>query len=197
MTINLYITLIRFYLGPWLNDHLTVLGKLIAINKSVILIFIIIALLSVIITDTGFLTIGHLSIFIIGTIYIADIAATKHVTVAFGNTSQCTNLATIDVYLGLSEDKAIAVERAVCTQVVIASTTTEHVAVHIAFIHFDNGLTSLVDGGSTINHHCTTHGSNLTASEDAVANLTTIHRHVGNIDTTVINITTPIETARL
>ena len=56
MTINLYITLIRFYLSPRLNDHHTVLGKWIASDKSVILIFIIIALLIFIITDTGFLT---------------------------------------------------------------------------------------------------------------------------------------------
>ena len=84
-----------------------------------------------------------------------------------------------------------------CTQVVIASTTTEHVAVHIAFIQFDIGLTRLIDSGGTINHHRTTYGSNLTTSEDAGTNLTTIHRHVGNIDTTVIDITTTIETTRL
>ena len=84
----------------------------------------------------------------IGTaIYITDIATTEHVTVLLGNTLYRTYLSSVNIHFGLTKHITIGIEFVTQTvfQLVIALTTTEHVAEHKAVEHLDMCLTILID----------------------------------------------------
>ena len=92
-----------------------------------------------------------------GTIDIALVTTAEHVAVAQQHTGLGADLATTDMYVGRAEDITLrtavhvvlfllTLEIAFTVPVVIASTTAENVAHHMAAPQIDMGFTSLVDG---------------------------------------------------
>ena len=109
------------------------------------------------------------------------------------------------MYLRLSEDVTVGIERTTFTKVVVASATTKDVTMNLTFIEFDGSPTSFVNTlkrtntvvrSSSINN-TTTNSCNLTTSEESVAHVTTIHLHVSDIHTTVVNIAATEDTTTI
>ena len=82
---------------------------------------------------------------LVGTIDVALVAATVDVAVTVGHARHRTYLATVDMHLGLTEDKAVGVQLAVTAQVVAASATTIDVTSDMGTVHLDVGLAGTVD----------------------------------------------------
>ena len=142
-------------------------------------------------------------IILIGAINIADIAAAEDVTIAFDKFIGCTYFTTMDVHFRLSEHVAVGVQLSAFTQVIVATATAEDIAVNIAVEHFNMGATRPVDtlqrtlGVVNASKHnlSTSYSCNLAATEEGIAHMTAIHRHIGEIHTTVIHIASTKDTA--
>ena len=206
-----------------LYQHLTVLGQhILALvhypvfiivfrlgsgNIGLISLFIsiIVALPIAIVAVTVLDADKELTVLFVGAIYITDITATEDVTILacqFLRSSHCTSE---DVYLRLSEDITIGVERTAFTQVVVASTTTKDVTVYVAFEKFDCSLTGFID---TLQHayavvltagvdHTTANSCNLTSTEEGITDVPAIHLHIGDIHTTVVDIAATEDTTTI
>ena len=141
----------------------------------------------------------------IGTIYITDITTTEDIAIAQFYTLVRTNLTTMDIDFRLTEDITVGVQCTTFTQVVIASTTAEDVTPHMTGIEGDMRLTSLIDALqrtdgiilATCRNHATTDSSNLTTTEESIAHVATIHLHVGNVHTTVVDIASTEDTSTI
>ena len=141
----------------------------------------------------------------VGTIYITDIATTEDVTILTRQLLRGTYRTTMYMHLCLSEYITVGIERTTVTQVVVASTTTKDIAVYLAVEHINACPTSLVDtlqGTDTVVlsgslDDTTSDSGNLTASEEGVTYYAAIHLDIGNIHTTVVDITTTEDTATI
>ena len=146
-----------------------------------------------------------LAIFLVRAIHITNITTTEDVAVLTCQLLRCTYSTTMYMHLCLSEDITIGVERTTFTEVVIASTATEDIAVYFTFIESYIGLACLINSlqgtyaiilsGSI--DDTTSDGSNLTATKEGVTYVTAIHLDVGDIHTTVVDITTTEDTATI
>ena len=142
-------------------------------------------------------------VLLIGTIDITDISTAEDVAVAHLHTFVRAYLTTIDTYFGLSEDVTVGIECAAFTEVVVASSTAKDVAMHMTFIEFHIGLACLVDTHQPTDtivfsagmDDATSNGSNLTASEEGVTHVASIHLHVSDIHTAVVDVATAEDTA--
>ena len=103
----------------------------------------------------------------------------------------------------MSEDVTVGIESAAFTEVVVASSTAKDVAMHMTFIEFHIGLACLVDTHQPTDtivfsagmDDATSNGSNLTASEEGVTHVASIHLHVSDIHTAVVDVATAEDTA--
>ena len=208
----------RLHSAEGLYKHLTVLGEvftatgvrhesailIISVTISAIsskcssLVLIIESLVVIVIALTCLLANTETIICIlVGTIHIADIAATEHVAVAIEKTLVGANLTAVDVYLSLSEDVAVGVELTLFAQIVVASSAGKGIAVNMSVVHLDARLAALEDGLqlahgvflATQLNLATADGGNLATAEDAVADIAAIHKYVGEIDITVVDVT--------
>ena len=101
-----------------------------------ILIFIIVALIQGVIAYAVFLANTEVGIvYLVGAIHMTDIATAKDVTVTVSHTRYRTYLTTVDMYLGLTKDVTVAMQRAMLSQVVVTTTTTEHITVYMTAEH--------------------------------------------------------------
>ena len=89
--------------------------------------------MSVVVAFAVFNTDIEFAVILIGTIDITDIAATEDVAVLACQLLGRTDRTAMYIYLCLSEDVTVGVERTALTQVVISSTATKNIAVNIAF----------------------------------------------------------------
>ena len=115
-----------------------------------------------VITLADLITHKQVSILFIGAIDETFIAASEDIAVTVGKTFVRTNLTTVDIHVGLSEDKALRlqVERSneilihingsIASEIVITTTTAIDVAQHVAIEHLHVGLTGLVDTGALV-----------------------------------------------
>ena len=205
------------------NQHLAVLGKYIltfifypvgilvirhgswSICPIPLLVSIIVALLSTIIAIAAFNADIKITILLISAIHITNITTTKDVAVLTGQLFRSTDSTTMHMHLCLSEDVTVGVECAAFTQVVIASTTSEDITVYVAFKKFYTCSTGLINAlqrtdaiiRATGLDDTTSDSSNLTTSEEGVTYMTAIHLDVGDIHTTIIDITTTEDTATI
>ena len=205
-------------LWMWFYQHFTVLGEqeitifLNPVATCVFTIFIIctasflviVAFLIVIIADTALYPDSHTTISrIIGAIDITYIATTEDVTIAQFHALVRAYLTTKDMHLSMSENVTVGIECTAFTEIIVASTSAKYVAMHMAFIEFYIGPTSLVDSLQYTHAVVLSAGiddtasdsRNLTTSEEGVTHVTTIHLHVGDIHTTVVDIATTEDTA--
>ena len=84
-------------------------------------------------------------------------------------------------------------------EVIVTTTTTEHVAFYISLIQGDIGLTGLADGGGGTRrrNHTTSYSSNLAAAKDTVTHTSAIHLNVGVVHTTIVDIAATEDTTTL
>ena len=130
-----------------------------------------------------------------GAVNKTDITATEHVAVTLSQAIVCSNLTTMNVYLGLSEYVTVHVERTLLTiaKGVVALTTTKDITEHMTVEHLDVGLTGLIDTSQRTNgvrrtasiNGTATNGGNLTAADEAVAYQSVPHRNMTEVDTTL------------
>ena len=110
-----------------------------------LLISIIVALPYVVVAFAILDTDIELTILLVGAIHITDITATEDVTVLTCQLLRRTYCTAVYMHLCLSENVTVGVERTTFTEVVITTTTTEDVAVYLAFEQFYAGFTSLIN----------------------------------------------------
>ena len=172
------------------NDHLTVFRQI------VIRIVIII-----VVRRTGTLVMRASKIR--AAVNEAHITATEDVAIALSQSLIRTNLTTMDIDLCSSEDIAVGIEAfgTTITEDVVALTATEDVTLHMTIVHFDMGLTCVIDSLDftfliiiTALFRCTSaDGSNLTTAENRVTNGAAPHDDITLIHTTVIIVATTEE----
>ena len=203
-TVNRYGCL---YFAMRLNQHVAVLRHvfLCAFTQDVAVVIriegavglIVIALAGIIVSIAPFLAEAQFTLSVdIGTVDIADITATEHVAVAFGDATLCADLTAIDPDIGLSEDIAVGIERTRAAQVVDTLTTGEHIAQDMTIVDVDVCLTCLVDtpqGAQWVLvvlavYVAATDGCNLAATEDRVTDKAVVDLDIGDVDTTVVDI---------
>ena len=105
-------------------------------------------------------------------------------------------LTTMNMHLRLSEDETIGIKSTCFTQVVVSSTATEDITMHMTTEHLNVRLTSLIDP-LQITHKivwarglslATSNGCNLTTTKQRITYMTIVHIHMGVIYTTIIDI---------
>ena len=92
-----------------------IIALLIGIIIAFPYIIVAFAVLNADIQFTVFITHGFLTLALVGTVHITDIATTEDITVTPFHTFVSANLSTIDMYLSLSEDITIGIERTTFT----------------------------------------------------------------------------------
>ena len=165
------------------NDHLTVFGQF--------------TVSTIIIDMTGrtcsYLLLGLVTIDT-GAVDVADIATTEDVAITFGHTFAGTNLTTMDMNLGLTEDVTVHVKGSLLTiaEDIVSLTTTVDIAQHMTVVDLYVGLTGLVDAFQRTDgvrrtaglNSSTADGSYLTATHNAVADCAVPHGNIAEVNTT-------------
>ena len=164
------------------DDHLTVFGQF---------------TVSTIIIDMTRRTCSYLLLGLVtidtGTVDVADITTAEDVAITFGHTFAGTDLTTMDMNLGLTEDVTVHVKGSLLTiaEDVVSLTTTVDIAQHMTVVDLYVGLTGLVDAfqrsdgvrrTAGINGTASDSG-NLTAANDTVADGSVPHRHITEVNT--------------
>ena len=130
------------------------------------------------------------------TIDITEVATTEYVAVAFIIVFCSTYNTAMNVSLSLSEYIAVGVEGTYPAEVVVTLTASEDVTQNVAVNQLHLCLTIfiyLVEGAyavlvATHVDIATSDSSNLATTEEAVTYITAPHLHVGEVNTTVVNI---------
>ena len=218
----------RQSLGMWLYQHFAVLSQHIlgTIHYPFLILFIIfeicryvcfgaiihfkvisviVAFVFVIVAIAVLDTNIELAVLLIGTIHITDIATAEDVAVTLFHTLVRAYLTAIDVYLRLSEDITVGIERTALTQVVVAAATAENVTMYVTFIEFHIGSTGFIDTLQRTDavvrsagiDNTTTNGRNLTTTKEGITYMAAIHLDVSDVHTTVVDISTTKDTATI
>ena len=187
-------------LFTWNVGIISLLISIIVTLPSVVVAF---AILDAYIEFTVFITHGLLTLALVSTIHITDIAATEDIAVLPCQLLRCAHCTSVNTYLSLSEDITVGIERTAFSKIVIATTTTKDVTMYVTFIQFHIGLTSLVNTLqftyavilTTGFDNAATYRSNLTTTKESVTDVSAIHLYVGDIHTTVVDIAATEDTS--
>ena len=171
------------------NDHLAVLGQLVALAVTAIVVIVPVVGRTRGARGVGFFFSDSPGVEIAPAIDIADVAAAEDVAIAVGHTVMGAHLAAVDVNLGLSEHVAVGVERTLLAIApdVVALAAAEDVASDVAVVHLDERLAGMVDGrhfthGIFLFGRTASDGGNLAAAMHTVAHHAAIDSDVALID---------------